>query len=192
MTFDWHTEYARALETFGGDTPSATLEQDLLDAYTTHPQAVHNAITKIGKAYAAGRIHSPWGALKAEIPKQIKRDITVGEGTEQTRALANAEQWMRNAGLHYDRWSEVQEALAAYPALTPASTNRLHDLWEQTRPTGERLDQDEHDRAKAWIIAHAELATKPRLDPDDHDALRALALSKSTPVPHPPPAGAAT
>jgi len=72
MTSDWHTEYARALQAFGGDTPSATLEQDLVDAYAQHPQAVHNAITKIGKAYAAGRIHSPWGALKAEIPKQTK------------------------------------------------------------------------------------------------------------------------
>jgi hypothetical protein len=71
MTADWHTEYARALDLFGGDTPSATLEQQLVDQYAQHPQAVSNAITKIGKAYAAGKIHSPWGALRAEIPKQI-------------------------------------------------------------------------------------------------------------------------
>jgi hypothetical protein len=156
MTFDWQTEYARALTTFGGDTPSATLEQDLLDAFQQHPQAVTNAITKIGKAYEAGKIHSPWGALKAEIPKQVARDVKVGDGTERNRAIANAEQWMRTTGLMFDRSSEVEDELFGdRGTLQPwkrdhALVQKMTNLWQQLRPAGEATEALELQRANAW------------------------------------------
>ena len=155
MTFDWHTEYARALQLFGGDTPSATLEQDLLNAFSDHPQAVTNAITKIGKAYAAGKIHSPWGALKAEIPKQVSSETRVGDGAERQRAIANSEQWLRNTGIHFDRWTEVQDELYERGPLAPWKRDaklaeRMEALWTELRPIGLQLDQDELDRAHKW------------------------------------------
>lgn len=159
MTFDWHTEYARALQAFGGDTPSATLEQDLLDAFQQHPQAVTNAITKISKAYAAGKIHSPWGALKTEIPKQVSRDTQVGDGTERNRAIANAEQWIRNAGLMYDRHTEVHDELFGergplrHWKRDRALADRIEALWLEHRPTGEQIEQEEQLRASAWKTA---------------------------------------
>jgi hypothetical protein len=132
MTFDWQTEYARALEAFGGDTPSATLEQDILEAFQEHPQAVTNAITKIAKGYSSGRIHSPWGALKAEIPKQVARDVRVGDGSEKARAVANAEQWMRTSGMWYPTSTEMLQALFAVEELT-APLEFLEELESTTR-----------------------------------------------------------
>jgi hypothetical protein len=170
MTFDWQTEYARALNLYGGDTPSATLEQDLLEAFQQHPQAVTNAITKIGKAYAAGKIHSPWGALKAEIPKQIARDVQVGDGTERTSAIACAEQWMRNAGLHYDRWPEIKAELYERGPLQhwpkdQALEQRMHDLWDTLRPAGIAVEAAELARATAWKQADR-TPPPPRTDQD--------------------------
>jgi len=179
MTFDWHTEYARALAAFGGDTPSATLEQDLLEAFQQHPQAVTNAITKIGKAYEAGKIHSPWGALKTEIPKQIQRDTRVGDGRERQAAIANAEQWLRNAGLMYDRWTEVHDELFDRGALAPWKrdrqlNDRLEALWLELRPIGEQTEAAELERADAWKEHQANLAAMPKVPtPDDVQAVLA-------------------
>ncbi len=155
MTFDWQTEYARALQLYGGDTPSAHLEQELLDAFQTNPQAVTNAITKIGKAYAAGKIHSPWGALRSEIPKQITADVHVGDGSERNRAIANAEQFIRNAGLHYPTWTEVEDDLYERGNLAPWRKDhelkqRLKDLWTDQRQIADILDQQEIARANLW------------------------------------------
>lgn len=158
MTFDWHTEYARALAAFGGDTPSATLEQDLLDAFQQHPQAVTNAITKIGKAYAAGKIHSPWGALKTEIPKQAARALQVGDGAERNQAIACAEQWMRNAGCMYDRSTEVLDELYERGPLQhwPRDNElrqRMEALWLELRPLGINVETEELERAHQWKTA---------------------------------------
>jgi hypothetical protein len=186
MTFDWQTEYGRALELFGGDTPSATLEQHILDSFQQHPQAVTNAITKIGKAYNAGRIHSPWGALKAEIPKQITADVRVGDGSERNRKIANAEQWIRTTGLMFDRWSEVEDELYGDRGkLRPwhkdhQLTERLKQLWTEQRPTGEQTEQAELQRAEAWKTARTKVLANPTpSNPEEALArLRTLATAK--------------
>lgn len=192
MTFDWHTEYARALNLYGGDTPSATLEQNLLDAFTEHPQAVTNAITKIGKAYASGKIHSPWGALKAEIPKQISSHTRIGDGHERNHNTANAEQWLKNAGLHYDRWPEIQDELFGerghlHPWRTDTKlVDRIHHLWTELRPAGEQTEHDELERAETWKTNRDTIIAQPTKTLDNTQ-LRALALAKSHPTTHPEP-----
>lgn len=184
MTFDWHTEYARALTNFGGDTPSATLEQDLLDAFQQHPQAVTNAITKISKAYANGKIHSPWGALKAEIPKQVAADTRVGDGAERSRAIANAEQWIRTAGLMYDRWTEIHDELFGdRGTLHPwredhQLVGRIETLWTEHRPLGIETEHAELERAEHWKANRNTPQTTPRTEAE----LRAKATLLGTPA----------
>ena len=179
MTFDWHTEYARALQAFGGDTPSATLEQDLLDAFQQHPQAVTNAITKIAKAYEAGKIHSPWGALKTEIPKQVARDTRVGDGAERNRAIANAEQFIRNAGCMFDRWTEAHDELFDRGTLAPwrndhKLVSRLEQLWNEHRPRGEQVEAEELERAERRKTHQAKIAALPKVPtPEDVHAVLA-------------------
>jgi len=168
MTFDFHTIWGEALEAFGNDTPGPTIEPDLHQAFQTHPQAVTNAIRKIGKAYANGKIHSPWGALKAEIPKQIARDIQVGDGTERNRATTAAEAWIRNAGLHYDRWTEVHDELYERGPLQPWHRDkqlaaRIEALWNEHRPAGQAVEAAELDRAAAWKQHQAKLAAMPKV-----------------------------
>jgi len=159
MTFDWQSEYARALKLFGGDTPSATLEQDILDSFCDHPQAVTNAITKISKGFAAGKIHSPWGALKSEIPKQISRDIKVGDGRERENAIKCAEQWMMNAGCMFNRWSEVQDYLYGdrgslrYWRSDKQLEDRIYNLYTEQRIKGEAIETEELERAEAWRLS---------------------------------------
>lgn len=170
MTFDWQTEYARALDLYGGDTPSATLEQHLLDAFQQHPQAVTNAITKIGKAYAAGKIRSPWGALKTEIPKQIQADVRVGDGQERSTKIANAEQWIRRTGCMYDRATEIHDELFGDRGnLQPWARDKqlvahLEDIWTDARPTGEAIEAAELERAEQWKATRTAVTTIPKAE----------------------------
>lgn len=181
MTYDWHTEYARALSLFGGDTPSAHLEQEILDAFTTSPAAVANAITKIGKAYEAGKIHSPWGALKAEIPKQLDHHVKADGRSERARQLARAEQWTRNAGLHYPTF---EEALEDIPAHHEDDTGRLLELWTQLRPAGIQTDTDQDERLAGWKARQDELPAAPTRHRTLEDLRDLARLKAQQPLPN--------
>jgi hypothetical protein len=126
------------MRTIGGDPPGAALEDQLIQAYTDHPEAVERSVEKIGLAHAAGKIHSPWGALKAEVAKatEAARNPQHDKGSSRTKAVQRAEQRVRNELLHYDRLDEVQDEL-----FGPRGTIRQHD----DRTTREHLEQLWHD-----------------------------------------------
>jgi len=151
----WHDLLADAIQAFG-DSPGPTLEQDLLDAYAEHPSAVQVAISKITQAHQAGKINSPWGALKAELAKQMSVRRNLPASSDRAVHERNAEQWMRTAGLHYDRWSEVQDELfGARGKLAPWVNDqvleaRLRKLYDEVRPIGEQLEHEELERAEKW------------------------------------------
>lgn len=156
MTYDWQTTYAQAITTFGGDTPGAALEQHVLNQFRQHPQAVTNAIRKIGEAYEAGRIRSPWGALKAEIAKQVDADIVVPSGNDRKQAVLRADQWMRNAGMHLDRWDECEDELFGdrgilKPHDSPQLRDRMRNAWNTVRPIGEQVELEAEERAAKWV-----------------------------------------
>lgn len=161
MTFDWHATYSRAIHAFG-DTPGAQLESDLRDQFTQHPQAVTNAIAKIVDAYKAGRVRSPWGALKAEVGKQIDREAIVDSKLEQRTVVQRAEQWIRNTGMHYDRWTEIEDELGRrekFAAVaTPQTMARMLELWAEVRPDGIRTELEHEQRLAAWKAQQDKLA----------------------------------
>lgn len=153
MTYDWQTTFAQAIHAFG-DTPGAQLEQHIRDTFTQHPQAVTNAIAKITDAHQAGRVRSPWGALRTEIDKQVAREAIVDANINPRAAEQRAEQWIRNAGKHFDQWTEAEDELANRPGLrdrwTPALAERLHQLWLEHRVEGELIEAQHEQRMAAW------------------------------------------
>lgn len=151
----WHELLEQAIRQFG-DTPGATLEQHLIDAYADHPAAVQVAISKISQAHQAGKINSPWGAVKAELAKQLNVRRNLPSSSERAVHERNTEQWMRTAGLHYDRWTEIHDELFGDRGkLAPWANDqvleaRIRKHYDDHRPTGEQLERDEHDRAAKW------------------------------------------
>ncbi len=173
MTHDWQTEYARALEAFG-DPPGNNLETELRQAFTTHPQAVTNAITKTIKAHTKGTIHSPWGILKHELPKQIKADTTVGDGTERKRAISSAKQWITNSGIHCPTWTEAEHELYERRNGLQSYTNdtelrdELKQLWTIRRPLAVAVAEAELQRADNWKQTRAAIDTLPKVPVNSH------------------------
>jgi hypothetical protein len=154
-----------------GDTPGGHLEDELIRAYAENPAAVERAVEKITVAYGAGKIRSPWGALKVEVSRAVDatRNPTHDQGSSKQKAIARAEQWMRTAGIHFDRPTEIEQALFGAspeefdrfgePITSPGSKilgafvndadlrRRMVSLWREVRATGEKLEAEQAKRA---------------------------------------------
>ena len=134
----WHELLEQAIRDFG-DTPGATLEQHLIDAHTDNPAAVAVAISKITQAHKAGKINSPWGAVRAELTKQLQVRRNMPANSERATRERNAEQWLRSAGVHFDRWPEIEDELFGPRGMlrdwhTDTSLKaRIQDLWNTTQ-----------------------------------------------------------
>lgn len=185
---DWQTLRNQFMRTIGGDPPGAQLEDGLIQAYATHPEAVERSFEKIALAFKAGKIRSPWGALKTEVAKAVDaaRNPTHDKGASRTRAVERAEQRIRNELLHYDRWPEVEDELfgdrgTLRDHTTPALRQRMEDLWHELRPLGELTEHQAEQRAAERVEHRNRMAEQPDTSTgnlSDED-LRALALRKA-------------
>lgn len=133
-TYDWHETLLDAIDQFGGDTPSPSLEHAILDVFREHPAAVVAAIRTIAGRHRAGYVKSPWGALSKELDRlRTNPEIVVTDTRERDKTLRAAEQWIRTVGVHYATEHEL---------LT-----HLFGLDDQTAPLDylEQLDRDTRD-----------------------------------------------
>jgi hypothetical protein len=169
------------------DTPGGMLEDQLIRAYEENPAAVERAVEKIQVAFEAGRIRSPWGALRAEVAKAMAagRNPTHDQGSSRQKAITRAEQWIRTAGLHFDRESEIEQELFGSasvdldrdgnPIVSAGNSilgefandadlrSRMVGLWRSLRPVGERVEADQAERLGRWKAQREEAEAGARL-----------------------------
>lgn len=161
----WHELLDQAIRDFG-DPPGAQLEQKLVDAYAEHPAAVQVTLRKVAEQHKKGTVRQPWGLVQAELAKQISVRANIPATAERAVAEARAEQWMRAAGLHFDRWPEVEDDLFGdrgrlHPWHTDdALKQRMERLWNEVRPAGEALEHDQLERADRWKQQRTPAPTK--------------------------------
>ena len=161
---DWQTLRNQFMRTIGGDPPGAQLEDELIQAYANHPDVVERSMEKIGLAHAAGKIRSPWGALKHEVAKAVDaaRNPTHDKSSSRTKAIARAEQRIRNELLHYDRLDEAMDELFGERGMlrehdTPALRERMTKLWTELRPAGQLVEAEAEERGRRYTEQRAEL-----------------------------------
>jgi hypothetical protein len=144
---DWQTLRNQFMRDIGGDPPGSHLEDTLIDAYADHPELVQRSFEKITLGHKAGKIRSPWGALKTEVEKVIAgtRNPTHEPGTKRDKAIQRAEQWMRTAGMHYDRESEIEDELFGVRGMLQEyieTKPRILELYRELRPVAETSDAE--------------------------------------------------
>lgn len=152
----WTDLRGHAVELFH-DTPSASLEQRVLDVFREHPALVSEAIEHVGRRFATGQVRSPWAVLAKHVEEALRPlgAVTVTDTKDREKAIRRAEQWMRAAGLHYDREGGVLEELFGTLGRlrgfdSPELRERMLELGRQERPRGEQVDREELERADAW------------------------------------------
>ena len=148
---DWQTLRNQFMRDIGGDPPGAHLEDALIQAYAEHPDAIERSIEKITLAFKAGKIRSPWGALKTEAEKAVDaaRNPKRDKGAKREAAIARAEQWLRTAGLHYDRETEILDELYGERGTLrnhPDTQPRILQLWNELAPLGVIVEQEAIER----------------------------------------------
>jgi hypothetical protein len=154
---DWQTLRNQFMRDTGGDLPGNQLEQQLIDAYTEHPAAVERSIEKITLGFKAGKIRSPWGALKAEVSKAVHAvaNPTHDRGAKREQAIQRAEQRIRNELFHYEREDEVRDELFGPRGTlrdhhTPALQQRLIEMWADLAPLGAIVEQEAIERGNRY------------------------------------------
>lgn len=188
---DWASLRDHLIERYGS-TPHPSTEQEIIDAYELHPDAVTKA--SLDLIDAAG-ITSHWGLLKSKAAKIATppSNPTRNAGLTREKAIAHAEQWIRAAGLHFDSAPEVTDELfgslgqlRAYaqvdledfdladrwqlsdPRGDTALVDRMLNYWANHRPTGMQIERDATARAESWK-AWKRLQTPPQPTDDDID-----------------------
>ncbi len=180
---DWASLRNHAIKLFN-ETPHPTTEQDIIDAYQLHPDAVARAIDSIAANVTNGTIRTGWGVLRkrANTIAAPPANPTRATGLNHEKAIAHAEQWIRAAGIHYDTPTEILEELfgdlgqlrnhaqvkhqwakgdtesVRVTTGDKALTTQMLNHWAEHRPTGIRIEQDAQARAETWKQQQAELA----------------------------------
>lgn len=181
----WDELLYETAELFGGQLPRPDLATEIQAAHNRAPQALERAIDQIANEYAQGNIRSPWGILKARLaslhtPETERKATNINQ---REKAVARAEQWIRTAGLHYDRETELLDELYGDRGplrAHPDTKGRILELWNELRPLGVITEQDHEQRMARYrdqpkpehTTKHGNLTT---------DELKALATKKSEP-----------
>src|SRR6185312_3978224 len=157
----WATIREKAVQDFGGQTPRAQDEDRIIDHFEQHPTIVIQAITEMA---GATKVTYKWSALLARLDKQpSERNPVVQTGNDRTEMIRRADNWMRQAGLHFDRWDEIHDELFGDRGYLhqwrgeQILVDRYQSAWETIRPIGQQLDDDEIERAEKWKHTRANM-----------------------------------
>jgi hypothetical protein len=167
-TYRWSEVREMAVKAFGGEAPLAQTEQDVFEEFEQNPSRVIGAIPHIGRQVSAGTIRSGWAVLRARMvePEHEPLEAEVSDTVARQRRISHAEQWLRAAGLHFDRWEEVQDDLFGERgqlrpwAGDPILIDRFLTLWLEQRKVGERVEQAAQQRADENKAIRRRLALK--------------------------------
>jgi len=154
---NWRDVYAHAVELYGGQTPGAQLEANLLERFEQHPTDVVAAIDKLGVRFASGRVHSPWPLVLRELDSAPDRgSITASDDSDRARAIHLAERYIANAGMFMPQAELVDELfgvrgkLRHWPELEP----RMVAAWQARQPAAAQVKREQLERAERWRKAH--------------------------------------
>ncbi|MGI8479740.1 MAG: hypothetical protein ACR2M2_07785 [Gaiellaceae bacterium] len=116
-----------------------------MTVFEASPAVVIAAIEDLADRFARGEIRSGWGVLRARLTAEpVRLDLVVVDPSERERAITRAETWIRVAGVHFDRESELLAHLfedagdRSGPVLGPWADDeelreQMLELWRELR-----------------------------------------------------------
>jgi len=136
------------------DTPSSDQELRIIAVFQDRPELVAAQIELVANRHAAGQVNNPWPFLTTSLERatQIPEDVRATDKTSRSAKVRIAEQWIRNAGIHFDRETEIQDELFGYHGILNAWADdqplrdRLTQLWRDERPRGEKVEAEAEAR----------------------------------------------
>lgn len=174
MKYIWSETREQAVTAFLGETPGAQLEQDIIEHFTDDPERVLRTISRIADQHQRKPFDSCWAVLRADLKRTAQANVVADASASRARHIANAERWVANAGLHYDRWADVEAdlfgddhqrgRLSDYD--TPELRRQLHDTWLEQRPRGEQAERDHEAWAERCKASRKILKDRIKIEAD--------------------------
>jgi len=166
----WHDVRLRAVELFDGQVPPEAVERVIVEVWQRQPAFVEEKIAGAVSDFEAGRIHTPWLALKARIEKDAGPviDASVAAPTsEKVKAVERARAYAKRVGYHFPSEAELVDELFGdrgmlrFWATDEPLEEEFRELYRTVRPVGLRLDEEAEARGRAWAASRdARLAEK--------------------------------
>lgn len=105
----WHDLRTKACRRFSGQTPRATDEAVVMDAFERDPLRVIQAVDEIAEGVAAGRLRWGWSALAANVTRTTEHpsDLRVTLGQTPADAERRAADWIRTTGCQMPNADEL-------------------------------------------------------------------------------------
>lgn len=116
LSFD--TEMRRYYDAWG--YPGEELEERLLSAFMSTPRPLLDWLNRMLPRAESGEVFAPWKLVDSKLedemdrhkPKKNRPDV-IAQGHDL--AISRAKQWIVNAGVHFDRESELVDELFGQP-----------------------------------------------------------------------------
>lgn len=148
--FVWSEVRDSAIRQFQNQTPSAELEQEILEAFLADPLRIVNEIGRVAKKLADGKIQSAWPILRLNVRQMGERpDAVATDASSRAKAVARAENWIRSAGIWCPSEGELLGELYGVSERTPP-LGFLIELEASTRSSPGRYVYD--------ALLHAQIA----------------------------------
>jgi hypothetical protein len=150
------------------ETPYADTEERILAIFQRTPALVVAEMEAVGGAYRRGGLRSFWAVLASRVEERAARGagVEVNGANERDVTVRRAHQWLRNVGMHFDCWPEVEDELFGERGMLRhwADESDLRDEikagWTRLGPAGEKVEAEAEERARAWITAQQQALLK--------------------------------
>ena len=167
----WKTVRDQTVKTFT-EIPRADTEQEIVERFQAQPELVMRLIDQLSEERHKGQIRSCWAVLRSRLHDHgPTSNPTVDTSHNRDKLVRSAEAWIRNAGYHNDRESELLNDLGFTITLTvkgqtiehdnptgklyayrddEALRDRMLQLWHTLRPADEKVEEEAEQRGKPW------------------------------------------
>jgi hypothetical protein len=194
-TYVWSEHRDRLIEATG-DAPSAEIEQRIVDVFEKHPSLVVAGVEHIVGRFERGLVRAPWVVLAMHVEEaaaaSLRASVPVRDERDRDRARSRASQWMRTAGMHFDREDEIRDELFGDSGMLRqfADDTELVDellaLWATVRPVGVQLEAEAVERGERFQVFSARMHEKPAAQSQLDETVEA-GVDRSRPAVDAPP-----
>lgn len=142
-----------------GESPSAAIEQRIIDVFSKHPVVVTQGIEHVRERYDRGLVRSPWPVLAKHVEEE--RDaaeratsVRATDTSDRRKLVERADCWIRSTGHYFDSEGELLDELFGdvgmlrQYAKDDELRERLLMLWRQRRVEVEIAEREYAQRVE--------------------------------------------
>ena len=160
MSETWGEMRAEISAQFAGHVPYDEASERLcMEAWQRNPARVASEVQRLAGAQASGQVRFPWSVL-AKMAPSIGAEVDRGAVADPTAARSKAvrcfDSWLRNAGIHYDRWVEVADEIFGERGMLrhwrddDALIGYVKHSWEEHKHIGAEVEREALERAASY------------------------------------------